>query len=146
MARGLSQAMATSTSASDSVGSQALTYLLFLVFKLRFGPRGVLRCTATTVETPGEDPRFGKWGKQNCTDTGPLDKKRMETVDDEILANLQAAGARRVLHDEAVGQRVELDGAAAAVAGAAAKQRVIDFAHDLALQRQIAGDHKQRGI
>ncbi len=54
-------------------------------FKLKFGPRGVLRCTATTVETPGEDPRFGKWGKQNCEDTGPLDKKRMETVDQEFL-------------------------------------------------------------
>ena len=51
----------------------------------KFGPRGVLRCTATTVETPGEDPRFGKWGKQNCEDTGPLDKKRMETVDQEFL-------------------------------------------------------------
>ena len=34
---------------------------------------------------PGEDPRFGAWGKQNCEDTGPLDKKRMETVDDEFL-------------------------------------------------------------
>ena len=54
-------------------------------FKVKFGPRGVLRCTATTVETPGEDPRFGKWGKQNCEDTGPLDKKRMETVDQEFL-------------------------------------------------------------
>ena len=54
-------------------------------FKLKFGPRGVLRCTATTVDTPGEDPRFGKWGKQNCEDTGPLDKKRMETVDQEFL-------------------------------------------------------------
>ena len=54
-------------------------------FKLRFGPRGVLRCTATTVEVPGEDARWGKWGKQNCEDTGPLDKKRMETVDDEFL-------------------------------------------------------------
>ena len=41
-------------------------------FKVKFGPRGVLKCTATTVETPGEDPRFGKWGKQNCEDTGPL--------------------------------------------------------------------------
>jgi arylsulfatase len=54
-------------------------------FKLKFGPRGVLRCTATTAETPGEDPRFGLWGKQNCEDTGPLDKKRMETVDQEFL-------------------------------------------------------------
>jgi arylsulfatase len=54
-------------------------------FKLKFGPRGVLRCTATTAETPGEDPRFGAWGKQNCVDTGPLDKKRMETADEEFL-------------------------------------------------------------
>jgi arylsulfatase A-like enzyme len=54
-------------------------------FKVRFGPRGVLRCTATTTDTPGEDPRFGKWGKQNCEDTGPLDKKRMETADEEFL-------------------------------------------------------------
>ena len=54
-------------------------------FKLKFGPRGVMRCTASTTETPGEDLRFGKWGKQNCEDTGPLDKKRMETVDQEFL-------------------------------------------------------------
>jgi arylsulfatase len=55
-------------------------------FKLRFGPRGVLRCTATTVDDPSEDPRFGRMGKQNCEDTGPLDKKRMETVDQEFLS------------------------------------------------------------
>ena len=54
-------------------------------FKERFGPRGVLKCTATAAETPGEDPRFGKWGKQKCEDTGPLTMKRMETVDDEFL-------------------------------------------------------------
>jgi arylsulfatase A-like enzyme len=56
-----------------------------LEFRLRFGPRGVLRCTATLVDTPGEDPRFGAWGKQNCADTGPLTKLRMETVDEEFL-------------------------------------------------------------
>jgi len=56
-----------------------------LEFRLRFGPRGVLRCTAALTETPGEDPRFGKWGKQNCEDTGALTKKRMETVDEEFL-------------------------------------------------------------
>ncbi len=50
-----------------------------LEFKLRFGPRGVLRCTATITETPGDDPRFGQWGKQSCADSGPLTKKRMET-------------------------------------------------------------------
>jgi len=54
-------------------------------FKQRFGPRGVLKCMATATETPGEDPRFGKWGKQKCEDTGPLTKKRMETVDEEFL-------------------------------------------------------------
>ncbi|MDP3242672.1 MAG: sulfatase-like hydrolase/transferase, partial [Reyranella sp.] len=54
-------------------------------FKAKFGPRGVLKCVATATETPGEDPRFGKWGKQKCEDTGPLTKKRMETVDEEFL-------------------------------------------------------------
>src|SRR6218665_2720042 len=52
-------------------------------FKAKYGPRGVLKCVATATETPGEDPRFGKWGKQKCEDTGPLTKKRMETVDEE---------------------------------------------------------------
>ena len=32
------------------------------------------------------DPRFGKVGKQVCKDTGPLTKKRMETIDDDIAA------------------------------------------------------------
>ncbi len=49
----------------------------------KFGPRGVLRCKATDVDDPTVDPRFGKIGKQTIEDTGPLDKKRMETVDDE---------------------------------------------------------------
>ena len=30
--------------------------------------------------------RFGPWGKQKCDDTGPLTKKRMETIDEEFLA------------------------------------------------------------
>jgi len=41
-------------------------------FKKKFGPRGVLHCVAD-----------GKGG-QKITDTGPLTKKRMETVDEEI--------------------------------------------------------------
>ena len=53
-------------------------------FKAKFGPRGVMKCVATTTETPGEDPRFGKWGKQRCVDTGPLTRKRMETIDEEV--------------------------------------------------------------
>ena len=41
-------------------------------FKAQFGPRGVLKCVAQPNDTPGDDPRFGKWGKQKCEDTGPL--------------------------------------------------------------------------
>ena len=51
-------------------------------FKAAFGPRGVLKCVAQPNDTPVEDPRFGKWGKQRCEDTGPLTTKRMETVDE----------------------------------------------------------------
>ncbi len=43
-------------------------------FKKRFGPRGVLKCKSD-----------GKGG-QTIEDTGPLTKKRMETVDEEFLA------------------------------------------------------------
>ena len=43
-------------------------------FKNRYGPRGVLYCKAD-----------GKGG-QSIEDTGPLNKKRMETIDDEVTA------------------------------------------------------------
>jgi arylsulfatase len=43
-------------------------------FRKRFGPRGVLHCWANPD------------GTQKIDDTGPLTKKRMETIDDEILA------------------------------------------------------------
>jgi arylsulfatase A-like enzyme len=55
-------------------------------FKDTFGPRGVLHCYATDKDDPTEDPRFGKVGKQTIEDTGPLNKKRMETIDDEVTA------------------------------------------------------------
>ena len=42
-------------------------------FRKKFGPRGVLRCSATPD------------GKQKIEDTGPLTRKRMETVDEEFL-------------------------------------------------------------
>ena len=42
-------------------------------FRERYGPRGVLECRVT------------KSGKHTVKDTGPLTKKRMETVDDEIV-------------------------------------------------------------
>jgi arylsulfatase A-like enzyme len=42
-------------------------------FKARYGPRGVLRC------------RRNPDGSQEIEDTGPLTRKRMETIDDEII-------------------------------------------------------------
>jgi arylsulfatase len=41
-----------------------------------------LDCKATDKDDPTVDPRYGKVGKQIITDTGPLTKKRMETIDD----------------------------------------------------------------
>jgi arylsulfatase A-like enzyme len=55
-------------------------------FKAKWGPRGVLKCKATDRDDPTEDPRFGRIGKQTIEDTGPLTKKRMETIDDETSA------------------------------------------------------------
>jgi arylsulfatase A-like enzyme len=52
----------------------------------QFGPRGVLKCTATNTDNNTVDPRFGKVGKQKIEDTGALTKKRMETIDDETVA------------------------------------------------------------
>src|SRR5450631_4113677 len=55
-------------------------------FRAKFGPRGVLDCKASSTDDQTVDPRFGKVGKQVCKDTGPLTKKRMETIDDDIAA------------------------------------------------------------
>jgi arylsulfatase A-like enzyme len=56
-------------------------------FLAKFGPRGVLKCKATTTENSAPpDPRFGAWGKQTCEDTGPLTIERMKTADEEFLA------------------------------------------------------------
>jgi arylsulfatase A-like enzyme len=52
-------------------------------FRELFGPRGVLRCKATIEDDPSEQPRWGRVGKQAIEDTGPLTRKRMETIDDE---------------------------------------------------------------
>ncbi|HEX4008783.1 MAG TPA: arylsulfatase [Solirubrobacteraceae bacterium] len=54
-------------------------------FQERFGPRGVLHCWAADEDDDTEHERWGRVGKQKIEDTGPLTKKRMETIDDEIL-------------------------------------------------------------
>jgi arylsulfatase A-like enzyme len=53
-------------------------------FRGRFGPRGVIHSFASDVDDPTIDPRFGRVGKQKIEDTGPLTRKRMETIDDDI--------------------------------------------------------------
>jgi arylsulfatase len=52
-------------------------------FRAKYGPRGVMDCKASDKDDATVDPRFGKVGKQVCKDTGPLTKKRMETIDDD---------------------------------------------------------------
>ena len=53
-------------------------------FRAKYGPRGVMDSKATDVDDPTVDPRFGRVGKQTITDTGPLTRKRMETIDDDV--------------------------------------------------------------
>ena len=55
-------------------------------FRAKYGPRGVLDCKASDKDDETVEPRSGKIGKQIITDTGPLTKKRMETIDDDIAA------------------------------------------------------------
>jgi len=54
-------------------------------FRKRFGPRGVLKCKATGKDDETVDPQFGRVGKQVIENTGPLNTKRMETIDEEFL-------------------------------------------------------------
>ena len=53
-------------------------------FNEMFRPRGVLDCRATDEDDATEQGRYGRVGKQRIEDTGPLTKKRMETIDDEV--------------------------------------------------------------
>ena len=54
-------------------------------FRAKFGPRGVLKCKASDRDDPTVDPAYGRVGKQVIENTGHLDTKRMETVDEEFL-------------------------------------------------------------
>ncbi len=55
-------------------------------FKEGYGPRGVIRSKATSMDDATVQPRWGRVGKQTIEDTGALTKKRMETIDDETSA------------------------------------------------------------
>jgi arylsulfatase A-like enzyme len=54
-------------------------------FRAKFGPRGVLKCKASDKDDATVDPQYGRVGKQTIENTGPLDTKRMETIDEEFL-------------------------------------------------------------
>jgi arylsulfatase len=54
-------------------------------FRKRFGPRGVLKCRASDKDDATVDEKFGRVGKQVIENTGPLTRKRMETVDEEFI-------------------------------------------------------------
>jgi arylsulfatase A-like enzyme len=56
-------------------------------FKKNFGPRGVLDCKANPD------------GTQSIIDTGPLGQKRMETIDDEVIAKTEDFVERQVKAD-----------------------------------------------
>jgi arylsulfatase len=58
----------------------------FPEFRKRFGPRGVIHSWATDKDDATDQPRWGRVGRQKIEDTGPLTKKRMETIDDETTA------------------------------------------------------------
>jgi arylsulfatase len=51
-----------------------------------FLPRGVIHSWATDVDDDETHERWGRVGKQRIEDTGPLTRKRMETIDDETTA------------------------------------------------------------
>jgi arylsulfatase len=53
-------------------------------FRKKFGPRGVLRCKASDKDDPTVDEHYGKVGKQTIENTGSLNRKRMETIDQEF--------------------------------------------------------------
>ena len=52
----------------------------------KVGPRNMVHSWATETDDSTVMPRWGKVGKQKIEDAGTLYPKRMETVDDEILA------------------------------------------------------------
>jgi arylsulfatase len=58
----------------------------FPKFHQIFDPRGVIHSWATDTDDSTEMARWGRVGRQKIQDTGPLNRKRMETCDDEFVA------------------------------------------------------------
>jgi arylsulfatase len=71
----------------------------FPTFNARFRPRGVLHSWANDADDDTVQGRYGRVGRQRIEDTGPLTKKRMETIDDEVLAHAQDFIGRQAASD-----------------------------------------------
>jgi len=69
-------------------------------FNKKYAPRGVLKCKATDTDDATVDEQFGRVGKQVIENTGPLTRKRMETVDEEFLASALDFMDRQVKADK----------------------------------------------
>ena len=65
---------------------ESFTYPRDPQFAALMGPRGVLHSWATEENDATEQGRFGHVGRQRIEDSGPLTRKRMETIDDETSA------------------------------------------------------------
>lgn len=71
----------------------------FPEFNRRARPRGVIHSWASDEDDDTEDGRYGRRGRQRVEDTGPLTKKRMETIDEEFSAAAKDFIGRQVADD-----------------------------------------------
>ncbi len=69
-------------------------------FFAKYGPRDAIHSWATDKHDPTEDPRFGVVGKQRIESMGQVNKKRMETYDDETIAQTLDFMQRTVKDDK----------------------------------------------
>ena len=69
-------------------------------FFAKYGPRDAIHTWATDEHDPTEDPRFGLVGKQRIESIGQVTKKRMETYDDETIAQTLDFMKRAVAADK----------------------------------------------
>jgi arylsulfatase len=53
-------------------------------FNNQYGPRNIIHSYATKTTQKGDDPRWGKPGKQKIIDDGPALPERQKTLDDEV--------------------------------------------------------------
>ncbi|HKU44719.1 MAG TPA: sulfatase-like hydrolase/transferase [Polyangiales bacterium] len=67
-------------------GKKPNLLVIFGDVKKQYGLRGVLHCWASDQDDATEQPRWGRVGRQRIEDTGPLNRKRMETCDDDFVA------------------------------------------------------------